>query len=98
MSKDNPNARVVDKYDLFENNCTTKTTESIKEGSGGAVNLQDAPYVSPASYNDGRIITPVKLDAILQNRVTEKGSGIKEVKYTEINKELNLPNGAGNTW
>lgn len=30
--KNNPEAKVVDQYDLFNNNCTTKTIDALKEG------------------------------------------------------------------
>ena len=98
--KDNPNARIVDTYDLFNNNCTTKSIEGIKEGSNGAVDIKDeVPTASPVSvYYDGKVITPVKLDIILQDQASAKGSGVREVKYKEVKKELNLPNGAGGSW
>jgi len=98
--KDDPNARVVDTYDLFENNCTTKSIEAIKVGSDGAVDIKDkVPTASPVSpYYDGKVITPIKLNKMLQSQTNSEGSGVREVKYEEVKKELNLPNGASGSW
>ncbi|MDP3462864.1 MAG: RHS repeat-associated core domain-containing protein [Bacteroidales bacterium] len=98
--QDDPNARVVDTYNLFENNCTTKSTEAIKVGSDGAVDIKDnvstAMPFSP--YYDGKVITPHKLNKMLQSKSKSEGSGVREVKYEEVKKELNLQNGTGSSW
>lgn len=98
--KDDPNARVVDTYDLFENNCTTKSTGAIKVGSDGAIDFKDnAPTSSSVSpYYDGKVITPIKLNKMLQSQSKSEGSGVREVNYKEVKKELNLSNGASGSW
>jgi RHS repeat-associated protein len=98
--KDDPNARVVDTYDLFENNCTTKSIEAIKVGSDGVVDVKDnVPTASSVSlYYDGKVITPIKLNKMLQSQSKSEGSGVREVTYEEVKKELNLSNGASGSW
>jgi RHS repeat-associated protein len=44
--KDSDNARVIDTYDLLDNNCTTKTSEAVKIATDGKLDLQSK---SPAN-------------------------------------------------
>jgi hypothetical protein len=76
------NARVVDQYDLFNNNCTTKSIEGAKAGGTNAdfVDTNEVP-ASPdvpnvTLYNT--VNTPVEAETYLNTQSKETNSNVKE--------------------
>ena len=67
------NARVIDEYDLLENNCTTKSLEAIKIGTDGAFDIESN--------------SPSNLDTQLYYENNKNNSRIKEITFNEIYDE-----------
>lgn len=82
---DNENARIIDRYNLFNNNCVTTSVEGIQKGVKQDLNLYD-------------IKGPMALKNILNILSKMKDSNIIKVNYEEIKKELRIPHGASGTW
>ena len=81
----NENARIIDKYNLFSNNCVTTSIEGVQKSVKTDLNLND-------------VKGPMALKNILNIFSKIQESNITKVNYEEIKKELNLPNGASGTW
>ncbi len=75
--KDNENAKVVDQYNLFNNNCVTKSTQGVQKGVAGDIDLKDSK--GPASLGDR-----------LEVKSQKNENGVRKVSSEEIKKELNL--------
>lgn len=69
------NARVVDTYDLFENNCTTKTVEAAKVGTDGKLDLKST--------------TPANADTKLYYEKDKENSQVEQVHLKKILDEYN---------
>ena len=63
------NAKVVDKYDLFNNNCTTKSVDAVKIGTDGKLNLKSK---SPANINTKLYYENQKKDGEIQQIFLKK--------------------------
>ncbi|MDR0834670.1 MAG: RHS repeat-associated core domain-containing protein, partial [Candidatus Symbiothrix sp.] len=64
------NARVVDQYDLLDNNCTTKTTEAVKVGTDGKVDLKSK--------------SPANIDTKLYYENQNRDSQVKQIYLKDI--------------
>lgn len=82
--KENENARVVDEYNLFNNNCVTVSTEGVQKGVDGNIDIKDSK--APASVGDR-----------LEVKSQKNENGVRKVSYEEIKKELNL-RGVKSSW
>ena len=67
------NARVVDEYDLLDNNCTTKSLEAISVGTNGNFGIEST--------------SPSNLDTQLHYENKKDGSRIRKVTYNELYEE-----------
>ncbi|MDR0561004.1 MAG: hypothetical protein LBG92_12645 [Prevotellaceae bacterium] len=83
--KDNENARVVDIYNLFTNNCVTTSVDGVQSGVKQDLKLDN-------------LKGPMALKDVLNVQAGKENSGVTKVPYEEVKKELNLPNGAGGSW
>jgi uncharacterized protein RhaS with RHS repeats len=81
----NENARVIDTYNLFTNNCVTTSVDGVQSGVKENLKLDD-------------LKGPMALRDVLNIQSQKAGSGVLKVTYEEVKKELNLPNGAGSAW
>ncbi|MES2285442.1 MAG: RHS repeat-associated core domain-containing protein, partial [Bacteroidota bacterium] len=83
--KDKDNARVVDEYKLFSNNCTTKSCEALKEAGTGAVK--------------DKIVIPAALQLELGEKSIDPKSPVKNVTEA-TKKEINssTTGGSGGTY
>ena len=78
------NAKVIDDYNLFINNCATTSIKGIQEGVKKDLDLKDSK--APASLGDR-----------LKVMSKEDEHSIRRITYNEIKKEFNL-HGAGTKW
>ena len=78
------NAKVIDEYNLFINNCATTSIKGIQEGVKKDLDLKDSK--APASLGDR-----------LKEMSKEDEQSIRRITYNEIKKEFNL-HGAGTKW
>ena len=78
------NAKVIDEYNLFTNNCATTSIKGIQEGVKKDFDLKDSK--APASLGDR-----------LKVMSKEDEHSIRSITYDEIKKEFNL-HGAGTKW
>ena len=78
------NAKVIDEYNLFINNCATTSIKGIHEGVKKELDLKDSK--APASLGDR-----------LKVMSKEDEHSIRRITYNEIKKEFNL-HGAGTKW
>ena len=78
------NAKVIDEYNLFINNCATTSIKGIQEGVKKDLDLKDSK--APASLGDR-----------LKVMSKEDEHSIRRITYNEIKKEFNL-HGAGTKW
>ena len=75
-----PDAKVIDSYNLFYNNCTTKSIEAINNGSEKEIvpsvkNVTNVSFSGNASYNAvEKIYSPRELNNIL-NQMSKTSSG-----------------------
>ena len=67
------NARVIDKYDLLDNNCTTKSLEAISVGTDGEFDIEST--------------SPSNLDTKLYYENKKDDSRIRKVTYDELYEE-----------
>jgi len=67
------NAKVIDQYNLLDNNCTTKTTEAVKVGTDGKVNITSKG--------------PANLDTKLYYENQKKNSHVKQKQLKDIYDE-----------
>ena len=67
------NARVVDEYDLLDNNCTTKSLEAISIGTNGEFDIES--------------ISPSNLDTQLYYENKKDDSRIRKITYDELYEE-----------
>jgi RHS repeat-associated protein len=67
------NAKVVDTYDLLDNNCTTKTTEAIKVGTDGKLDLKSK--------------NPMNADTKLYYENQKRDSQVKQIYLKDIINE-----------
>lgn len=72
-NSNNENARVIDKYDLFENNCTTKSVEAINIGTEGKLNLEST--------------SPSNLDTQLYYENKKENSRVRKITFNELYNE-----------
>ena len=72
------NARVVDTYDLFNNNCTTKSAEAIYKGTNGEIDLEST--------------SPSNIDTKLFYQSRDSDSGIERINVDRIIDEYELYN------
>ena len=96
-----PNARVIDKYNLLDNNCTTISCEGAKES--GTKAFEDTEYIMPLKPpgNDNVIIrdtekspsTPSGLNQYLNRKSGKQDSSVKNVTEELKNKSSNSNNG-----
>jgi hypothetical protein len=87
-----PNARVVDEYDLFQNNCTTISCEGAEEG--GTETFNDYDYIIPIKPEHAKPIkvpakksffAPSGLQQYLDYKSNQEGSPVKDVtEYVKI--------------
>jgi hypothetical protein len=74
------NARVIDKYDLLNNNCVSKAIEGVKAGGTKENFLQDtgpiAPDIPSLQYQP---VSPSDLNNHLKSRADSNNSNVKEV-------------------
>jgi len=68
------NARVIDTYDLFDNNCATKTVEAVKIGTDGKLDLK---FNGPHSADDK-----------LYRESQKKDSQVKNIPYKDLYDEF----------
>ena len=78
------NAKVIDEYNLFINNCATTSIKGIQEGVKKDLDLKYSK--APASLGDR-----------LKVMSKEDEHSIRRITYNEIKKEFNL-HGAGTKW
>ncbi len=78
-------ARVINTYNLFNNNCVTTSIDGIKTGSKESIDLK-------------WLMCPDNLEFVLSNKVESANSNVITIKYEDLKKELNLKNGAGGSW
>jgi RHS repeat-associated protein len=81
-------ARVIDEYSLFGNNCTTISCDAIEEGGSTAANAY-ATSGSGASSWEVDIFSPSGLQDHLTNKVNRGSSRVKLVTG-DVSKELNF--------
>lgn len=67
------NARVIDEYDLLNNNCTTKSIEAIKKGTDETFDIESS--------------SPSNLDTQLYYEKKKDDTNIKELTFNEIYNE-----------
>ena len=67
------NARVIDEYDLLDNNCTTKSLEAISIGTNGEFDIES--------------ISPSNLDTQLYYENKKDDSRIRKITYDELYEE-----------
>ena len=72
------NARVIDIYDLFNNNCTTKSAEAIYKGTNGEIDLEST--------------SPSNIDTKLFYQSRDSDSGIERINVGDIIDEYELFN------
>ena len=70
------NAKVIDTYDLWNNNCTTKSAESIKVGTEGKIDLKS--------------VSPANIDTQLHYKSKIDNSEIKKIDINKIIEEYDL--------
>ena len=70
------NAKVIDTYDLWNNNCTTKSAESIKVGTEGKIDLKS--------------VSPTNIDTQLHYKSKIDNSEIKKIDINKIIEEYEL--------
>ncbi len=80
----NKNAKVIDEYNLFTNNCVTTSVNGIQKGVAEKLNLEDSKG-------------PDSLDDRLKVMSEDDKNNIRQISYEDIKKEFNL-HGAGTTW
>ena len=73
--KDSENARVIDQYDISNNNCTTKSVEAVQAGTDGKFQVESK--------------TPDGIETKLQYKSEEDNSNIKQIPYKKIKDEYN---------
>ena len=78
-------ARVINTYNLFNNNCVTTSIDGIKAGSKESIDLK-------------WLMCPDNLEFVLSNKVERANSNVITIEYEDLKKELNLKNGAGGSW
>ena len=87
--KDNPNARVIDEYSLFSNNCVTKSIEGIRKGVDNEYRYDGIK--TPQSISERLSRDSKNYDnAILDFFGITVGRDVRKVEKTEIKKELGL--------
>ena len=64
------NARVLDTYDLLDNNCTTKTSDAVKVGTDGKLDLKSK--------------TPANMDTKLYYENLKKDSKVEQIHLKQI--------------
>ncbi|MBK6485244.1 MAG: hypothetical protein IPG01_19450 [Chitinophagaceae bacterium] len=80
-----PDARVIDQYDLFKNNCTTISCEGAQEGGTSTkFETETAVPFNPAGPLGGYTVkektnTPSGLQNSLQNQSKQSGSPVKDI-------------------
>ena len=77
------NAKVIDEYNLFINNCATTSIKGIQEGVKKDLDLKDSK--APASLGDRLKV------------MSKEDEHSRRITYNEIKKEFNL-HGAGTKW
>jgi len=73
--KDSENARVIDQYDISNNNCTTKSVEAVKAGTDGNFKIEST--------------TPDGLETKLQYQSQDQNSNVKQIPYKTVIDENN---------
>lgn len=81
----NENARVVDTYNLFTNNCVTTSVDGVQSGVKQNLKLDD-------------LKGPMALKDVLNVQAEKENNGVTKVPYEKVKKELKLSNGAGGSW
>ena len=75
---DNENARVIDTYNIFNNNCVTTSIDGVQSGSQQDLKL-------------GGLKGPMAVGDVLNVQSGKKESNVIKIPQEEIKKELNLP-------
>lgn len=85
-------ARVIDKYDLFNNNCTTKSISGLKAGGTNEDFLEERDnLLSPfGSHVTRPVFDPIGADNYLIFKSKSKNSNVKDVT-SKMNEEFNTP-------
>ena len=85
-------ARVIDKYDLFNNNCTTKSISGLKAGGTNEDFLEERDnLLSPfGSHVTRPVFDPIGADNYLIIKSKSKNSNVKDVT-SKMNEEFNTP-------
>lgn len=66
------NARLVDQYDLLENNCTTKSSEAVIQGGTNAFNIDENTIITPR--------TPTSMQNFLEVKSQESKPLVIEIE------------------
>lgn len=78
--KDSDNAKVVDEYNLLDNNCTTITIDGVEAGlKDGSLNYNKTNVYGVKSNVRIDSVDPAKLNQELHNATRDKESNIKNV-------------------
>ncbi|WP_288764219.1 RHS repeat-associated core domain-containing protein, partial [uncultured Weeksella sp.] len=78
--KDSDNAKVIDEYNLLDNNCTTITIDGIEAGlKDGALDYNKKNVYGVKSNVKINSVDPAKLNQELHNATKDKDSNIKNV-------------------
>ena len=70
------NAKVIDTYDLWNNNCTTKSVEAVKVGTDGKLNLNSS--------------SPSNIDTKLYYENKKKDGQVERIDIQRLNEEYKL--------
>ncbi|MCE1156281.1 MAG: hypothetical protein LWW91_09195 [Bacteroidales bacterium] len=81
----NENAKVVDTYNLFTNNCVTSSIDGVQSGVKLDLKLDN-------------LKGPIALKEVLNIQAGKENSGVTKVPYEKVKEELKLPNGASGSW
>ncbi|RST27432.1 RHS repeat-associated core domain-containing protein [Chryseobacterium lacus] len=82
--KNDPRAHIIDKYDLLENNCTTKTLEGVEAGNNGKPINYNKKGVTRGGFftvpeGTGGVYSPSQLETKLSEATKDRNSGVKNV-------------------
>ena len=81
----NENARVIDEYNIFSNNCVTTSVDGAQSGVKEKLNMEN-------------LVGPVALKESLNMKSNIPNSSVVKITYDEIKKDLKLSNGAVRSW
>jgi RHS repeat-associated protein len=74
----NKDARVIDNYNLLNNNCSTTSCDAVNDAGSNALNKPEYPNAATGTPDKDRSITPIGLEGFLEGK-SDGNSPVKDV-------------------